>query len=128
MKKSALVMLGGLVLSALLIAAAFCQEEMQIVDNQAFPSPQRPSSLFRHDEHNETAAIEECNVCHHVYDEQGKLVADESSEGQACSECHAIEDKSKQPGLRKAFHRNCKGCHLEQEKGPILCGECHVQA
>jgi hypothetical protein len=30
--------------------------------------------------------------------------------------------------LRKAFHRNCKGCHLEQEKGPILCGECHVQA
>jgi hypothetical protein len=128
MKKSAVIMIGVLVLSALLMAAAYSQEEMQAVDNQAFPSPQRPPSLFRHDEHNATAAIEECNVCHHVYDDTGKLVEGESSEDQGCSECHAVSDSGNQPGLRKAFHLNCKGCHREQQKGPILCGECHVKA
>jgi hypothetical protein len=29
--------------------------------------------------------------------------------------------------LMKAYHMNCKGCHLEKGKGPILCGECHVR-
>jgi hypothetical protein len=27
----------------------------------------------------------------------------------------------------KAYHLNCKGCHQEQKKGPVMCGECHVK-
>jgi hypothetical protein len=27
----------------------------------------------------------------------------------------------------KAFHLNCKGCHQERKKGPVMCGECHAR-
>jgi hypothetical protein len=128
MRKSAVIILGVLALSAALLAAAYSQEDMQTVDDQAFSSPQRPPSIFRHDEHNEKAKIEECNVCHHVYDDSGKRLEDESSEGQPCSECHGLNDNGSQPGLRKAFHRKCKSCHQKEQKGPILCGQCHVRA
>jgi hypothetical protein len=29
--------------------------------------------------------------------------------------------------LRRALHLNCKGCHLENKKGPIMCGQCHIR-
>jgi hypothetical protein len=29
--------------------------------------------------------------------------------------------------LAKAFHLNCKGCHEQRGKGPIMCGQCHVK-
>ncbi|MDJ0783225.1 MAG: cytochrome c3 family protein [Desulfosarcinaceae bacterium] len=105
--------------------SAFSQEEMVVVDNRVFDAPQRPSSRFEHDAHNEAAEIEDCAVCHHVYDDDGVLVEDESSEDSSCSECHGIADEGRIPNLRKAYHRNCKGCHREQGAGPVLCGECH---
>ena len=46
-----------------------------------------PAAVFRHDEHNEMALIEECIECHHIY-ENGDKSEDESSEDQSCSECH----------------------------------------
>ena len=76
---------------------------------------QRPPAVFRHDDHNETAEIEECNECHHVY-ENGEKVADESSEDQRCSDCHTEKTSGNQPGLRKAFHLNCKGCHQTKSR------------
>jgi hypothetical protein len=70
--------------------------------------------------------VEDCWVCHHVY-EDGKLLKDESSEGEPCSACHSLEEIDSQPGLMDAYHLNCKGCHEEIKKGPITCGECHVR-
>jgi hypothetical protein len=99
---------------------------MIAISSDAFKAPQRPSSAFRHDEHNEKAQIENCSQCHHVYAD-GKLVEDESSEDKRCSDCHAREDSGRQPGLMKAFHLNCKGCHQENQKGPVMCGQCHVR-
>ena len=106
---------------------AHSQDDMVFIENDAFKNPRRPPALFRHDEHNELAKIEECNVCHHVYDESGRLVEDESSEDQRCSECHDLEASSEQPALMQAFHTNCKGCHKAQNKGPTICGQCHVR-
>jgi hypothetical protein len=101
------------------------QEDMRVVPNDAFMSPQRPPAVFVHDEHNEVAGIDECNRCHHVY-EDGQLVEDESSEGYRCSDCHAETDAGDgMPALMDAFHGSCKQCHLEAGKGPIMCGECH---
>ncbi|NNG00471.1 MAG: cytochrome c3 family protein [Desulfobacteraceae bacterium] len=100
------------------------QEEMEVVDNSVFDQPRRTSSLFMHDDHNESAGIEECHVCHHVY-EDGELLEDESSEDSSCSECHEIDASGDMPGLMMAYHLNCKGCHLKEKKGPVLCGECH---
>lgn len=105
--------------------APLAQEDMQTVPNDAFTSPQRPPAVFVHDRHNEVAGIDECNRCHHVY-QDGQLVADESSEDYRCSDCHAETDPDGgMPALMDAFHGNCKQCHLERGQGPIMCGECH---
>jgi hypothetical protein len=109
-----------------IIVPAFGQEDMVVVDGYSFEVQRRPSSVFRHDEHNETAEIEECNECHHIY-ENGERIADESSEDQSCADCHAEKSDGNQPGLRKAFHLNCKGCHQSKKRGPVMCGECHVR-
>ncbi len=116
-----------MVLILLICSPAYTQEDMATVDPDAFENPQRPAARFRHDDHNETAGIEACNECHHVYDEDGHLVEDESSEDQRCSECHEAKSTGRSPGLREAFHFNCKGCHQERNTGPVMCGQCHVR-
>jgi hypothetical protein len=105
--------------------ALLAQEDMRTVPNDVFMAPQRPPAVFVHDEHNTAAGIDECNRCHHVY-RDGQLVEDESSEDYRCSDCHAETDTDDgMPALMDAFHGNCKQCHLEKGKGPIMCGECH---
>ncbi|MGB5746754.1 MAG: cytochrome c3 family protein [Desulfobacterales bacterium] len=126
MRKRSLAALLIALFSFLLIIPAFAQEDMVVVGGDSFKNQRRPPSVFRHDSHNETAEIEECNECHHVY-ENGQRVADESSEDQRCSDCHTEKNSGNQPGLRKAFHLNCKGCHQTKKQGPVMCGECHVK-
>ena len=107
--------------------AGISEEMIEVDISDEFKNSQRPAAIFRHDEHNESAEIEECNECHHVYDDSGELIEDESSEDQRCSECHEVEASDERPALMKAFHRNCKGCHEEQKDGPVMCGQCHVR-
>jgi hypothetical protein len=125
MKKAAAILVLVLAGCALLMASVAAQEDMVVVDASPFDNPQRAPSVFVHEEHNLDADIWDCNVCHHVYDEQGNLLEDESSEDMRCFDCHGLEDDGSRPGLMKAFHLNCKGCHLEKADGPVLCGECH---
>jgi len=103
---------------------AYSQEDITELADEAFGDRERPAAVFAHEEHNEKAEIEECNVCHHLY-EDGKKVADESSEDQSCSDCHTVEGEGQIPPLMKAYHNRCKECHREKKKGPITCGECH---
>jgi hypothetical protein len=125
MRRAGICLLMGSVLVASLLTVAHSQEDMTAVDASVFPQVTRPVAAFNHEAHNEAAGIEECNVCHHVYDDQGNLDPYESSEDQRCADCHDLEDAGRQPGLMKAFHLNCKGCHLQERKGPVMCGECH---
>jgi len=108
---------------SLISFAAWCNDCTDI-DSDVFKNNQRPFVCFSHDRHNETAAIEDCAVCHHMY-KDGKLVADESSEDRACSECHAVKGDSKHMELITRYHARCRGCHLERKKGPVTCGGCH---
>lgn len=126
MKKSAVFILTLISISVFIFVSAYSQDEMEFVDNSVFENPERVSSVFLHDEHNEKAEVEECNECHHIYEDE-KLVEDETSEDQGCSECHEMEASENMPALMKAYHTNCKGCHLEKKKGPIMCGECHIK-
>jgi hypothetical protein len=127
MRKSVLIV--ALVsMLVLVFASAYSQEDMEVVSNEAFDDPQRPPATFYHDTHNEAAGLDDCNECHHIYDEAGVKSEDESSEDQACSECHGDADEGSKPGLMKAYHLNCKGCHLSEKKGPILCATCHVKS
>jgi hypothetical protein len=126
MKKRIVGILIAPVFVGLFFLPAFSQEDMEMIDDGGFTKKQRSPVVFRHDEHNELAELEDCIECHHVY-EDGKKLEDESSEDLSCSECHEENSSGEQPGLRKAFHMNCKGCHLENEKGPVMCGQCHVR-
>ncbi|MGD2097691.1 MAG: cytochrome c3 family protein [Desulfobacterales bacterium] len=125
MKKGVFLPL-ALLLVGVILVPAFSQEDMEVIDDAGFSKKQRPSAVFRHEEHNENAALEECNECHHVY-EDGQKLEDESSEDESCSDCHAEKGSGDMPGLRRAFHVNCKGCHLARKKGPVMCGTCHVR-
>ena len=119
MKKGFFILLTILATFLFFTLVANSQEDMMFIDNSAFDKPQRPPAVFKHDEHNE---------CHHVYDDDGNFMEDESSEDQSCSDCHDLEPSGKKPGLMKAFHRNCKDCHRQQKKGPLMCGQCHVRS
>jgi hypothetical protein len=107
--------------------SAYCQEDMSFVRDSAFTDRMRPSVPFLHDEHNEMANIEECNECHHVW-EDGKILEWDSSEDKECSECHLSEESGEtHMDLIKAYHDMCKGCHMNQKAGPVQCSECHMK-
>ena len=124
MLKSVLYISEIIMISMIVCLCAYSQENMTIIDNKAFKNPQRPPSLFKHDAHNEKAQVDECNLCHHSYDDKGIYHPDESSEEQSCSDCH--QEEGNKMHLMKAFHIRCKGCHIDKNAGPVMCGECHI--
>jgi len=129
MGKTAFMTLAFVLSLGMIMIGSYAQEDMKEIDNSVFGNPQRPPAVFSHDEHNENADISECNECHHVY-ENGVRLEYESSEDQYCSDCHNLKKMSNgngKPTLMKAFHTNCKGCHMEIMAGPVMCGECHVK-
>ncbi|MBF0201474.1 MAG: cytochrome c3 family protein [Desulfamplus sp.] len=83
----------------------------------------RPFVCFDHDRHNEKAGLDECSLCHHVY-EGGRLVPHASSDDTSCSECHAT---SNELDLAVKYHKLCRDCHLGEKKGPVVCAQCHVK-
>lgn len=70
---------------------------------------------FDHAGHSKTIA---CKECHHK-DEPGKE--------QACGACHQKAASEQVCSRKTAFHKNCKGCHKAQQKGPVGCRDCHVK-
>ncbi len=118
---------GFLMISGFITCSTWAQDEMEKIDQTAFVNPGRVQAVFRHDEHNEMAEIEACGTCHHVY-EGKELVEDETSEDSQCSECHTLKKSEENTvPLVLAFHKRCRNCHFEENKGPVLCGECHVK-
>jgi hypothetical protein len=124
MNMKASLSMACLLIGGLIIASTYAQDELMLIDNSVFENPERPPAVFPHDSHNEKAGIEECNECHHIY-EDGVRDEYESSEDQMCSECHEFKASDNKLPLMKAFHQNCKGCHTEKKSGPVMCGECH---
>ena len=124
MRSQALSTIVLTLLLALPFSGSLAQEEIDLLRESGLEKNQRSAVIFLHDEHNDAAGIDECNECHHVY-EDGLKLEDESSEDQKCADCHNVKTTDSIPGLRKAFHLNCKGCHLQSKKGPVMCGQCH---
>jgi predicted CXXCH cytochrome family protein len=125
MKKITVTLFIGIAGLACMLAfmPAYSQEDITALADDAFTNRQRPAAVFVHEEHNETAEIEECNVCHHLY-QDGEKVEDESSEDMGCSDCHNVKKGGPTRPLMKAYHNLCQGCH-KNEEGPVTCGECH---
>lgn len=77
---------------------------------------------YRHAEANK----EQCELCHHVYDEQQKKLVYKKNEESSCRECHKAEQVDNTISLERAVHYKCFGCHLENEgTGPTTCAGCH---
>jgi hypothetical protein len=115
----------GVVLG-LIAVSAYSQDDITTVNDSAFSAHMRPPVSFPHDTHNETAEIEECGACHHLYEDE-KLVEDDTSEGMECSECHGPDGDGYPMDLVARYHNRCKGCHMEKKAGPVMCAECHTR-
>lgn len=128
MKRKPIILAVALACLGLLAPGTCPADEAPIrmeVSAQAFDTLRRPAALFDHDTHNDNAGIDDCAVCHHVW-EDGKLVADESSEDTPCSDCHSISaGPDNTVSLANAFHTQCRSCHVDKGQGPLLCGQCH---
>lgn len=122
---SVVVMAAALLCLALGATPVLSQDDMTQLAPEAFENPQRPPSVFVHDAHNEKAGLEECYVCHHM--DGSAPDPDDTSEGTPCADCHDLEGGDGATGLIDAYHKQCKGCHEKEGKGPVACGECHVR-
>lgn len=114
--------LAGLIVLASVLTA-YSQGDIAFVKDSGFAKHLRPPVPFEHDAHNENADLFDCTVCHHMYENGEKL--DDPSIGMECSQCHQGTEKDDRMALIRAYHRQCRGCHLEAKAGPILCGQCH---
>lgn len=117
----------GSLLVVFVAVAAFPQDEVIEMNNEALGIHQRPLVSFPHARHEENIG---CGRCHHDFDDFG--VNQNSDEGGKCADCHATGDSSKLPPLTRAFHVQCKGCHEKLSKTikpglPVMCGQCHVR-
>jgi len=125
MKRSILAsLLAGCATALLLVVPALSQEDMTHVPTTGFKTTTRPAARFAHDAHNEKAKLDNCSVCHHG-EKDGKRDPSGDSTGTPCADCHT---KPGRTPLMRAFHKQCMGCHLEQKKGPVTCGDCHTPA
>jgi hypothetical protein len=90
----------------------------------------KPPVQFSHKVH-ETRRVA-CTQCHYDY-RNGRNVWHQGQPVQPCRACHALRRKARTPDLKDAFHRQCKGCHLQLKQrgrlaGPITCRGCHGSA
>jgi hypothetical protein len=109
---------------AFLVISTEAQFNITVVRDSAFGERMRPAVPFYHEEHNAAAGLYDCTVCHHVW-EDGEKLAYEDSVGMECSSCHYTQDHTEMDLIR-AYHLQCRGCHMEEKAGPVLCAECHV--
>jgi hypothetical protein len=107
----------------LFVAVVFATDYIETVSDSGFEKKTRPPVAFFHDDHNDKAGIDDCTVCHHVY-ENGEKTED-MSVGMECSECHLSAPDAAATDLIRVYHLQCGGCHMAQKVGPVMCGECH---
>ena len=136
--KIGLIIFGGLIAVAFLGAMLLATQpeeglEEVVISSELWGEKKYEDVTFAHNKH----AVERniaCDHCHHVY-EDGKNTWQKGQAVQKCAECHTsnitgkelreASEEEKKLSLYNAFHDQCRGCHKEQEKGPVKCTECH---
>ncbi len=72
-----------------------------------------------------------CQACHHQYDDAAQQIVFERGSESACIYCHKKESADGVRSIREASHDACVACHLEKKNqeitaGPIDCYGCHA--
>ena len=119
----AALLAAALAAAPLWLPPAMSQDDMKEILAPAFEKHSRPAAVFVHDAHNEKAKIDDCAACHHGKDANGKQTVEETSEGEPCSECHAVNASPGTP-LMLAYYQQCIGCHQTSSSRPTHCGGC----
>ncbi len=73
-------------------------------------TPKMGTIVFDHKDHQ---GLTECATCHHTGDDA------------QCKSCHGVDKNA--PKSKDAYHKQCKNCHKEMQKGPTKCKECHIK-
>lgn len=104
--------------------------DYMLLDKHVFKYRKAGPVKFNHDEHFDSYGLD-CKECHHKFS-NGKNVWTEDDPVQPCEACHdPVKAQGKLYRLQDAFHKNCKGCHLEMNGGdvngsaPFKCSGCH---
>jgi hypothetical protein len=76
------------------------------------------------------SAPDNCNACHHRYDEAQQRIVTERGTESACIYCHKEVETDGVRSIRDASHDACVACHLtkknqEKKAGPVECYGCH---
>ncbi len=109
------------------VFAVFCcqlahsQDDKFPLNHKELGKHQRALVMFNHKLHSEKF---DCTRCHHGFD---KFKNNKGSEGQPCDSCHKAQATPGVMSLKDAFHHECISCHKAMNKGPVMCGQCHVR-
>ncbi len=109
-------------LIAVVVAVVFCAG-MSIAaapEKTVIKEIQKTKGPVAYDHKAHTAKVKDCKTCHHK---------DEAGKEQKCStaKCHGAKAEGKKLDLKEAFHKQCKGCHQKEKKGPVKCDACHAK-
>ncbi len=127
MKKTITLLLAAALVLAFVLPVLSQDDEITLgTEDGGFAAPQRPAVVFSHINHEEYDGVDGCLPCHHSAKNDDGTFA-EADDYLKCTECHGPSDGSGLDELPGVFHKNCIGCHEAQAKGPVACGECHVQ-
>ncbi|MBF0230971.1 MAG: cytochrome C [Desulfamplus sp.] len=87
-----------------------------------------------HSRHEQSKSIpknkdeQNCNACHHNYDEKTQKIFYEKGKESSCLYCHKEAKIDKADSMRNVSHKGCVNCHLVEMKkfaGPTNCKGCH---
>ncbi len=75
----------------------------------------------------------QCENCHHEYDEQNKKLFYAKGKEETCRYCHQAETRKNVTSMRLASHQACIECHRQSlakklAAGPVECAGCHDAA
>lgn len=90
-------------------------------------SSRQPMGFDRslHDRHGQKLG-DQCDLCHHKYDEAADSLIYVKGEETTCRYCHGPLRDGDTPSLSEAAHWACIGCHLPRnDAGPADCAGCH---
>jgi hypothetical protein len=103
-----------------------------MIDNEGYKKDRRGPVEFSHRKHAREYKLL-CWECHHEYKDDQNIYAP-WGETKKCSQCHdPVKPELNEIKLQKAFHLNCKGCHMglakeDKKTGAFKkCNGCHVK-
>jgi len=105
-----------------------CHKETDIVSNRVLIGLDK-SLHYRH----VAAQEKKCEVCHHEYDAEKKVLFYAKDKEGTCRYCHKAETEENRISMREASHLDCISCHRKrlaknETAGPIYCSGCHDAA